>query len=198
MQAALDGATAALVVRTEPVVTSDVLPRCPLLGPERGACEWSESRLLVPPDTAWLPFRLLLTDYLTERGTMDRVRLATAVDGIVDAADACFDKARWPTPGMQQDAWMNRRLAVSVVGHVELHERYAFSLSALHQITGWLGARLRARSRWHAAIRRPLPAILGTDPARGMPPGVLREEWSAALAMCRGFDRSAPPQHARN
>ncbi|MDJ0916329.1 MAG: hypothetical protein QNJ05_01110 [Woeseiaceae bacterium] len=173
----LQGDAGALRVSTEPQAASDVLPRCPLLSIERGDCEWSRSRLSVPPETAWFPERLVLTEYLSGEGVLDRQRIADAIDRIVDAAEACFDTARWPTPGMQQDAWMNRRLAVSIAGYPVLHEQHRYTLSALHQLTGWVSARLQARSMWQASRRRPLPAILGADPTRGMPGGELKDEW---------------------
>ena len=158
-------------------MVSDVLPRCPLLTTESGSCQWSRMRLSVPPESAWFPESIVLTDYLSDDGSLDRHRLAVDIDGIVDAAESCFDTARWPTPGMQQDAWMNRRLAVSVCGYPLLHEHFGYTLSALHQLTGWVSARLQARSMWHASRRRPLPAIIGADPTRGMPRGKLKDEW---------------------
>ncbi|MDJ0759548.1 MAG: hypothetical protein QNJ19_09115 [Woeseiaceae bacterium] len=168
---------ASLLISTEPPTASDVLPRCPLLSTERGDCEWSGSRLNVPHESAWFPECVVLTEYLSDDGILDRERLAGVIDGIVDAAEACFDTARWPTPGMQQDAWMNRRLAIRLVGYPVLHERYRYTMSALHQLTGWVSARLQSRSEWHASRRRPLPAILGADPTRGMPLGEFRDEW---------------------
>lgn len=156
----------------------DVLPRCPLLAPERGFCEWSEARLMVPAETAWFPQSVELTEFLTGEATVDRVRLGARLDDIVDAAEGCFDAARWPTPAMQHDAWMNRRVAVCLSGHAMLHECFAYTPSALHQLTGWVSARLQGRSTWHASRRRPLPAIREADPSRGMPHGRLRDEWS--------------------
>ena len=177
LQKVLATETTTLVVATEPPKASDVLPRCPLLATEQGCCEWSERRLKVPPESAWFPARVLLTDCLSDDGVLDRCLLGAAVDAIVDAAETCFDMARWPTPGMQQDAWMNRRLAVSVHGYPALHERLNYTMSALHQLTGWISARLQARSMWHSAQRRPLPAIIEADPTRGMPRGELKDEW---------------------
>lgn len=174
----LVGTAAELSIAPRPSTPADVLPRCPLLVPEQGCCEWSETGLMVPAETAWFPQSVRLTDFLDRDGAVDRSRLGTRLDDIVDAAEACFDAARWPTPAMQHDAWMNRRVAVCVSGHSELHEYFAYTLSALHQLTGWISARLQGRSMWHASRRRPLPAILEADPSRGMPQGRLRDEWS--------------------
>ena len=174
----LDGTTATLSIPPEPPTSVDVLPRCPLLAPERGSCEWSQARFMVPAETAWYPESVELTGFLDGDGAIDRARLGDRLDEIVDTAEACFDAARWPTPAMQYDAWMNRRVAVCLSGHATLHECFAYTLSALHQITGWASARLQGRSTWHASRRRPLPAILEANPSRGMPRGRLRDEWS--------------------
>ena len=174
----LDGSRAALSIVARPPAWPDVLPRCPLLSPEPGCCEWSQAKLIVPAETAWYPEAVELTEFLTGDGGIDRARLGTRLDAIVDAAESCFDAARWPTAAMQHDAWMNRRLAVLMTGHAALYENCAYTLSALHQLTGWVSARLQGRSRWHASRRRPLPAIIDADPSRGMPRGRLREEWS--------------------
>ena len=174
----LGGVRAELSIPPGSPTAVDVLPRCPLLAPERGSCEWSETRLMVPAETAWYVQELDLKEFLADDGAVDPAPLGTRLDEIVDAAEMCLDVARWPTPAMQHDAWMNRRVAVCVSGHAVLHECFAYTLSALHQLTGWISARLQGRSMWHASRRRPLPAILEADPSRGMPHGRLRDEWS--------------------
>ena len=70
-----------------------------------------------------------------------------------------------------------RRLAVSIAGYPVLHERYRYTLSALHPADR-LGQRpVAGQVDVAASQRRPLPAILGADPTRLACRRRARNEW---------------------
>lgn len=177
IQEVLAGTGANWCISTGPIEGVDVLPRSPLLAPEQGRCAWSGLALAVPAETAWFFRTVDLLAYVTSSGRLDRDALGESLDDCIDAAEQHFDTACWPTAAMQLDAWMNRRVAVLPTGLVALHVQHHFTLSMLHQLTGWIGARLQARSGRHALTRQTLPAIRSADPSRGMPAGALRDEW---------------------
>lgn len=147
----------------------DVLPRCPLLATERGRCPWSSRALMVPPETAWVP----LTIRVPDDGPSER--FGRKLDALLDQAEQIHDEAEWPTPRMQEDAWLNRRVAIELRGL----GRFAVSRTAseVHRLVGWTSARLHARSAAWAARRRPLPSIRDADPTRRMRPSSSRDQW---------------------
>ncbi len=147
----------------------DVLPRCPLLATEHGRCPWSSRELMVPSESAWVPLAIRVP----ESGADEC--FGRELDALLDEAEAMHDEATWPTPRMQEDAWLNRRVAIELKGL----GRYAVSRSAseVHRLVGWTSARLQARSAEWARRRRPLPSIRIADPTRRMRPSRSREQW---------------------
>lgn len=148
----------------------DVIPRCPLLTPEYGFCPWSDSALMCPAETAWVPLEQSLRDF---HG--DFAALGEKLDQLVDVAELIHDTARWPTPRMQRDAWLNRRAAIQLTDVGFYAE--GRSASSIHRCVGWISARLQARSVYWARRRRPLPSIRDANPSRDMQPSRTREQW---------------------
>jgi len=154
-----------LLLRSEPATA--VLPR---------------THIEVPAGTAWVQFRVSLADFLNG-GRFCTSSFEQALRNCVGQGERIHDEARWATPQMRDDAWLNRRLAVSVVGIGDLvaasgRDPAAFStLEYLGQLLQSVRRVLCDQTRAMATRSANLPALEQTDPCRYLPPGEVRDAW---------------------
>jgi hypothetical protein len=89
---------------------------CALLPSEAAFGILPPSGLQVPPGTAWIPMQLNLTQFANAMGKIDTIALRDHLQRCIDFGEAKHDEVVWPTAAMRHDAWLNRRLAISVTG----------------------------------------------------------------------------------
>lgn len=168
-----------------PAYASAVTTRCPLLGDEAAVGILPELGLQVPPETAWLPLEIDVTDFSNGRGRLHLRDLDEALRLAVDKADLLLDRLDWPLPELAVDAWQNRRLAMSVGGIGDLvAERGADpgdlrTLQWIDRLVTRVHAVLWQRSRARALEAEPLPALLSSDFGAAFANDAHRCDWQA-------------------
>lgn len=170
-----------VVAACSPAVTS----RCPLLSAETAADVIPATGMQVPSQTAWLGGALNLARFADDAGSVDLEMLDRTLCRYVDAADSIHDVTAWPTPRMQHDAWLNRRLAIRVQGIGDLAARRGLDPD-LHSSMLELDALLLSvrrfverRSRQIAQCSETLPAIAAANPCAHRHEPQHREDWEA-------------------
>ena len=174
-------------LRTEPGVhtafADRVMPQCPLLSAERGRSIVPPLGLQAPADSAWVGVGIDLTRFLRHDGMVDEPALTACIETCVDAGEGLHDTLAWPTADMQHDAWLNRRIAITVSGFGDLLRIRGMapsdhaSLRYLNQLLLRLRTSAQSRSRTIALRSEPLPAIGLSDPSQTLPRGSIREDW---------------------
>lgn len=101
-----------------PVISSP----CPLLPPENASGILLPGGLQVPPGTAWIQMQLDVTGYADEKGEIDEFALHKCLRLCIETGESMHDEIDWLTAAMRHDAWLNRRLAISVRGIGDLAE----------------------------------------------------------------------------
>ncbi|HEX5787841.1 MAG TPA: hypothetical protein VFY03_06655 [Woeseiaceae bacterium] len=164
---------------------------CPLLAAEAATDVLPGTGLAVPEQSAWVVVRLSLDGYVAVDGRLDRDALGQHLADAVAAADRVHDLGDWPTPAMQQDAWLNRRIAVQVDGIGDLVQALGLAagehatLRELDELMTWIRARLVLVSRELAAAGETLPAIAAGSPCRDGRAGAdWQQRWLAAVKAC--------------
>jgi hypothetical protein len=166
-----------------PAYASSVTTRCPLLGDEAAVAVLPELGLQVPPETAWLPLEVDVTDFSDGHGRLHLTELEEALRVGVDKADVLLDRLDWPLPELAADAWQNRRLAVSVGGIGDLVAERGVdpgdlrTLQWVDRVVTRMHTALWQRSRTRALAAEPLPALLRTDPGAAFSCDVHRCDW---------------------
>jgi hypothetical protein len=160
-----------------------IVPQCPLLSAERADSVAPPNGMLVPAQTAWAPVRVNLAPFLCSDGSLDECRLEATLRNCVDTGERIHDTRRWPTPDMQHDSWLNRRLAIQVTGFGDVIRKMGLkpdshgSLRVLYQLLLRIKETLRSRSQEIALDADPLPAISLSDPSLHLPRGNIRDDW---------------------
>lgn len=160
-----------------------IVSQCPLLSAERANSVAAPNGMVVPAGSAWVPLQIDLAPFLCDRGVLDERRLKTALRRCVDTGERVHDTWAWRTSDMQHDSWLNRRLAIQVVGfgdvirHMRLPPDNHASLRFLNQLLLRVRETLRTRSRELALDADPLPAISLSDPSLSLPRGSIRDDW---------------------
>ena len=160
-----------------------IVPQCPLLSAERATSIVSPNGMLVPAETAWAPVHVNLAPFLCNDGLLDERRLEEVLRNCVDTGEKIHDTRAWPTPDMQHDSWLNRRLAIQVTGLGDVIRGLGLtpdnhgSLRFLNQVMLRIKETLRLRSREIALRVDPLPAISLSDPSLHLPRGNIRDDW---------------------
>ena len=160
-----------------------VIPQCPLLSAERARAVVSPVGLQVPVESAWVTMRIDLTRFVRPNGVLNEQALQRSLETCVDVGDKLHDVLCWPTPDMRHDAWLNRRLAIVVVGLGDLLRLKRLepgthdSLRFLNQMLLWVRTTLQSRSRAIATCSEQLPAITLSDPSHNLPCSGIREDW---------------------
>jgi len=162
---------------------SIVSPQCSLLTDEIATGVLPGVGIQVPTGTAWVPMRLDLARFADAAGRVRESALEYALNSCVDLGDVLHDLMRWPTAAMRHDAWLNRRLAITLTGLGDLAMRRGLDprqfqcLQALNELLCWVQQTLRNRSRQIANRTNRLPALDLSDPSLAMPGGCVRDNW---------------------
>lgn len=147
------------------VVPTVVSSPCPLLAEETADTIFSSTGMQVPQDSAWVPMQIDVSRFADGKGDIRLGALEAALNDCVDRGDLLHDVRDWPTPAIQIDSWLNRRLAVAVRGWGDLVQRWdrdpaAFqTLHELEDIASFITGTLYARSRALAGERGHCPAV---------------------------------------
>ncbi len=167
-----------------PATLAAVRSHCPLLAAEQGSVAMPFADVVVPPDTAWLPMSLNLTDFADRSGRIAQAHLERALDVALEEGDRILDQVAWPSQATSEDARVNRRIALRIDGIGDLVAR-AFndpsSFSALRAMDALLGtvhAGLWRRSAALAAERGLLPALAERRPNPSWRDASHREAWT--------------------
>ncbi len=174
-------------LRTERMVRAAYAPAifscCPLLSAEAATGVLPAGAIQAPAGTAWVPMCLDISHFADGRGVLREQELESALCHCIEVGDNLHDLAAWPTPQMQHDAWLNRRLAVVLTGFGDLVRKRALDprefscLAALSEILQWARDILHSQSQLIARRTDSVPAISHCDPSRSMPGGDLRDGW---------------------
>jgi hypothetical protein len=162
-----------------PVVVSP----CRLLSAELASGVLPGVALQIPPGSAWLPLRLDISRFTDNRGELQQEQFEQALRRSVELGDQLHRLVAWPTAQARHDAWLNRRLAITVTGLGDLMQQQGFdpgcfeALQSLCNVMHMAMSALHWQSRQVALRRDRLPALLQTDPSRKMPRGVARNSW---------------------
>jgi len=157
-----------LRVALAPMISSP----CPLLPPESAFGILPPSGLQVPPGTAWIQIPLNITDYANPSGQLDAAALHAGLRRCIQRGESLHDESYWPTAAMRHDAWLNRRLAISISGIGDLAKLRGFDPGCFHalQYLGRVLADLRevvvAASRQLASQTQPAPSLALIEPCR--------------------------------
>jgi len=158
---------------------------CPLLSSEVAHGILPASGLQVPPGTAWVLEEVDVTNYTNDRGDLSVFALRERLHRCVEYGESMHDDAEWPTAAMRHDAWLNRRLAISVTGIGDLAKMRGLDpqsfigLKDLGAVLQEIREAVNNHSRKLAAETEPVPSLRMSDPSRG-PSGVVgRSDWQS-------------------
>ena len=177
-----------------PAYAAGVTTRCPLLGDETATAILPEGGQQAPVQSAWLPMRISLPDFSDGRGRIDWDSLETSLRLAVDTGDRILEHLYWHLPQQRNDAWHNRRLAISIDGVGDLVVERGADPKDLHCLK-WIDeavARIHAtlwdRTRTLAQRTEPLPALLSNWPAVSWDCDIKKSNWDVrwrrAVANC--------------
>jgi hypothetical protein len=153
------------VVPISVVLPTIVSSACPLLAEENADAILSSTGIQVPQDSAWIPMRVDVSQFAHDNGDIRLNALERALSDCVDRGDSLHDSRDWPSPAIQFDSWLNRRLAVAIRGWGNLVKRRgadprAFrTLTELEELADFINKTLRARSQVLAKERGHCPAV---------------------------------------
>ncbi len=164
-------------------VAAEVMSVCPLLAAEPATVVVPGIRVQAPVASAWVSRRIWLPDFVTTEGKIDEAGLLKAAGRAVESGEHGFVSARWPTPRMRHDAWLNRRLAIEIAGIGSMVARLQLDPAEFSTLllTDSIIARLRdalvRQSRRLARKFGPVPALEQAGRVPPMPDKRLREGW---------------------
>jgi len=160
-----------------------VVPQCPLLSTETATAILPSLGLQVPAESAWVTMRVEMTRFLRANGKLDRGTLQQSLETCVDVGEKLHDAMSWSSPDMRHDAWLNRRLGITITGFGDLLRLRRMdpgdhcSLRFLNQLLIHIRGILQSRSRAIARRSEQLPAITLSDPSHSLPSGGVRDDW---------------------
>lgn len=188
-------------LRCEPQVTVALWPLLrgpsPLMPSERAGNVEPVAGLQVPTESAWFSASLKLPELLAPDATLDEEKMMVVLADMLASLDAAHENAEWPTPAMQQDAWLNRRLAVqvegigSVVDSLRIDPAEHASRQAVRKMLQQVRRELKVVTQQMALQGKLLPAIEASNPVRGLAAGPARDRWELRWqrAVARGAVR---------
>ncbi|MFQ5983133.1 MAG: hypothetical protein ACE5KS_07145 [Woeseiaceae bacterium] len=166
-----------------PAYGAGVTTGCPLLGEEAAQAMLPLYGIQVPMNSAWLPIGLHLPRFADGEGRIDWARLQAALEGSIDLGDQLLDILSWPTAGLREDAWLNRRLAILITGIGDLVQSKAADPASLECLK-WLDEAVQRvrkilwdRSHVIAGQTGLLPALARSDPSGGLCDHSHRQNW---------------------
>lgn len=164
-------------LRTSGLVRMAIAPMvsspCPLLSSEKACGILPPFGLQVPTGTAWIPMQICLCDYANASGELDHFALHAALRACIELGESLHDKANWPTAAMRHDAWLNRRLAISITGIGDLARLRGLdpgcfqALQELGNILHDVRSVVNDYSRQLAALIQPAPSLKMVDSEHG-------------------------------
>ena len=169
--------------RVHTAFADHVVPQCPLLSSEAATAILPSLGLQVPVGSAWVTMRVELTRFLRTDGTLDKGTLRRSLETCVDVGEELHDVTSWSTPDMRHDAWLNRRLGITITGFGDILHLGRMdpcnhgSLRFLNQLLIQIRETLQTRSRAIARRSEQLPAITLSDPSHSLPSGAVRDDW---------------------
>ena len=98
------------------VLPTAVLSPCPLLSAETADAILPPTGIQVPRNSAWVPMRIDITRFASNKGDLRMGELEEALNNCVDRGDLLHDTRDWSSPSVSYDSWLNRRLAVAIGG----------------------------------------------------------------------------------
>ena len=159
-----------------PVYASTVTSRCRLLSAEPAAAVLPGADIQAPAGSAWVTMSVDAASYTSESALVADLRRA------VEAGERIHQRMRWPTPNMRHDAWLNRRLAINLVGlgdHARkrgIDPRGSAGLVDFRRLLKKARDAVQRQSRLMAGEEGRVPALEG-HPGRALPGGSLRDGW---------------------
>ncbi len=153
------------VVPVSVVLPTVVSSPCPLLVEETADTILSSTGIQVPPNTAWIPMQVDVSQYARNNGDIRLGALERALHDCVDQGDLLHDSNDWQSPAVSYDSWLNRRLAVAIRGWGNLVRLRGAdpgalrTLNELEDLADYICKTLRARSRWQARQKGHCPAL---------------------------------------
>jgi hypothetical protein len=168
-----------------PAYGDSVSTPCALLAGENANAVLPTAGLQAPAGSAWLPLRLHLPRFADDNGTVRRQALTRSLVACVDRGERLIDLQSWPTRCMQQDARMNRRIAIQITGIGDLVRMQRADPSNLTVLQSLLELMEHVRTTvWDrsAELARGadlLPAIARHEPALTVPEGQHHVHWAA-------------------
>jgi hypothetical protein len=166
-----------------PVYGAGVRTGCPLLGDEAAEAVLPVHGVQVPVGSAWLPVRLHLPRFADPKGQVTWPHLQPALESCVDIGDQLLDVLSWSTPCQRSDAWLNRRLAVTITGIGGLVQKRGNDPTCLKclrwidETIGRIRKTLWDRSHIIAGQAGLLPALVRADPSGGLCDLSHKENW---------------------
>jgi len=160
-----------------------VMSPCPLLSSEVARGVSPTSGLQVPLGTAWTPMQVNLTRFAKGHGELNELALREFLQRCVELGESSHDNVDWPTASMRHDSWLNRRIAITVVGIGDLTKLWSMdprSFTTLKELSDMLeqvrGA-INDHSRQLALQKECLPALDLSDPSRGPGCDIVQLGW---------------------
>jgi hypothetical protein len=158
---------------------------CPLLSSEIADGVLPESGLQVPSGTAWVPVEVDVTNYVNDRGDLSVFALRECLRRCVEYGESIHDEADWPTAAMRHDAWLNRRLAISVTGIGDLAKMRGLDpqsfvgLKDMGAVLQEIREAVNTHSRKLATETEPAPSLKMSGPSRGPSDVLGRSDWQS-------------------
>jgi hypothetical protein len=158
---------------------------CPLLSSEPALGILPPTGLQVPPGTAWIPMQVNITRFVSDCGDLSVLALCECLQRCVEYGESMHDVAVWPTAAMRHDAWLNRRLAISITGIGDLAKLRGLDPRCFHVLKDLSVVLQEVRdavnqiSRQLASQTEPAPSLDLSDPSRGPSGGAVQPDWQA-------------------
>ena len=160
-----------------PVYAGSVTSRCALLAAEAATTVVPGVEIQAPIGSAWVAVEVDASRF------HDRHTLAAALRAAVACGEQHHRLARWPAAASRHDAWLNRRLAIGLVGLGDLlrrrglgphrHAAYDYLARCLGRVVRVLHGESRRMAHGSGCV----PALEQLEPGRALPGGRLREGW---------------------
>ena len=160
-----------------------VAAQCPLLSLELAQGVVPSVAIQASVGSAWVPMRVDISRFTDDSGSLHETALEEALCRAVEIGDELHGLVAWPTAQMRHDAWLNRRLAVTLTGFGDLALKRKLdptqftALEHLCDVVRWAQDVLHRESRRIATRTGCLPALEQGDPSRALPGGEIRNGW---------------------
>lgn len=161
----------------------EVESACPLLAAEQGDTLLPPVGLQAPADSAWLVYPMDIDRLPAAQGRPREDAIATFIREALDDAATRLDSIRWPSSRQAEDAWLNRRIGISVNGIGSVVRRCGLdpgtsdTFVELDRLLSDIRRLAFEHVRGEPGERPLLPAVRDADPCSRFAPGPLRDAW---------------------